>query len=75
VSARDLPPFELEQLFAEYEHGNLMLAGSGTRALPVSEFDLDPGDLGYTIPTEGDPEFRTQVGERYGLSAAEVLFT
>jgi aspartate/methionine/tyrosine aminotransferase len=71
----DVAPFELERFFAEHEHGNLMLAESGIRPLPASEFDLDPGELGYTIPTAGDPELRARVGERYDRPAEEVLFT
>ena len=71
----DVAPFELERFFAEHEHGNLMLAESGIRPLPASEFDLDPGDLGYTIPTAGDPALRERVGERYGRPAEEVVFT
>lgn len=72
----DIAPFGLERWFAEYEHdADIMLAESGIRSLPASRFDLDPGDLGYVIPTNGDPEFRRQVGERYERSADEVLFT
>ena len=71
----DVPPFELERFFAEHEHGNLMLAESGIRPLPASEFDLDPGPFHYTIPTAGDPDLRATVGERYGRPAEEVLFT
>ncbi|MFW5999974.1 MAG: aminotransferase class I/II-fold pyridoxal phosphate-dependent enzyme, partial [Halorubrum sp.] len=33
------------------------------------------GKLGYVIPTNGDPEFRASVGDRYDRSADEVLFT
>ena len=71
----DIEPFEIERWFARHEHGaDIMLAESGVRSLPASEFDLDPGELGYVIPTEGDPELRGRVGERYGRSAEEVLF-
>jgi len=72
----DVSPFGLERWFAEYEHeADIMLAESGIRSLPADRFDLDPGKLGYVIPTNGDPEFRAEVGERYGRSADEVLFT
>jgi aspartate/methionine/tyrosine aminotransferase len=72
----DVSPFGLERWFAEYEHdADIMLAESGIRSLPADRFDLDPGKLGYVIPTNGDPEFRADVGERYGRSAEEVLFT
>jgi len=72
----DVSPFGLERWFAEYEHeADIMLAESGIRSLPADRFDLDPGKLGYVIPTNGDPEFRADVGERYGRSADEVLFT
>ena len=71
-----IDPFGLERWFAEYEHeADIMLAESGIRSLDASRFDLDPGKLGYVIPTNGDPEFRADVGERYGRSADEVLFT
>ena len=71
-----IDPFGLERWFAEYEHeADIMLAESGIRSLDASRFDLDPGELGYVIPTNGDPEFRARVGERYGRSADEVLFT
>ena len=72
----DVSPFGLERWFAEYEHdADIMLAESGIRSLPADRFDLDPGKLGYVIPTNGDPDFRADVGERYGRSADEVLFT
>ena len=72
----DIEPFELERWFARHEHGaDVMLAESGVRSLPASEFDLDPGELGYVIPTEGDPELRGRVGERYGRGSDGVLFT
>ncbi|WP_255192559.1 aminotransferase class I/II-fold pyridoxal phosphate-dependent enzyme [Natronobeatus ordinarius] len=71
-----IDPFELERWFAEYEHeADIMLAESGIRSLPASRFDTDPGDLGYVIPTNGDPAFRADVAERYGRDADEVLFT
>ena len=72
----EIEPFELERFFARFEHdADVMLAESGIRSLPVDEFDTDPGDLGYVIPTAGDPEFRATLGERYGRSAEEVLCT
>ncbi|QLG27844.1 aminotransferase class I/II-fold pyridoxal phosphate-dependent enzyme [Halorarum halophilum] len=71
-----IAPFELERWFAEYEHeADIMLAESGIRSLEASRFDLDVGDLGYVIPTNGDPEFRAEVGERYDRGTDEVLFT
>ena len=71
-----IDPFGLERWFAEYEHeADIMLAESGIRSLDASRFDLDPGKLGYVIPTNGDPEFRAAVGDRYDRSADEVLFT
>jgi aspartate/methionine/tyrosine aminotransferase len=71
-----IDPFGLERWFAEYEHeADIMLAESGIRSLDASRFDLDPGRLGYVIPTNGDPTFRASVGDRYGRSADEVLFT
>ena len=71
----DIEPFALERWFARHEHGNLMLAESGVRSLPASRFDTDPGDLGYVIPTDGDPAFRAEVANRYDLSIDEVCFT
>ncbi|WP_227353825.1 aminotransferase class I/II-fold pyridoxal phosphate-dependent enzyme [Haladaptatus salinisoli] len=71
-----IEPFGLERWFAEYEHeADIMLAESGIRSLDADRFDLDPGKLDYVIPTNGDPEFRAEVGERYDRSADEVLFT
>ena len=71
-----IDPFGLERWFAEYEHeADLMLAESGIRSLSTDRFDLDPGRFDYVIPTNGDPEFRAEIGERYGRSADEVLFT
>jgi aspartate/methionine/tyrosine aminotransferase len=71
-----IEPFALERWFGKYEHdAEVMLAESGIRSLPASRFDTDPGDLGYVIPTDGDPEFRTEVAARYGRSADEVVFT
>ncbi|SDX78462.1 aminotransferase class I/II-fold pyridoxal phosphate-dependent enzyme [Halopenitus persicus] len=68
--------FGLERWFDEHEHdADLMLAESGIRSLDASRFDLDPGRLGYVIPTDGDPEFRAAVADRYGRDADEVAFT
>jgi len=68
--------FELERWFAEHEHeADIMLAESGVRSLDADRFDTDPGELGYVIPTNGDPEFRADVAERYDRSPDEVLFT
>ncbi|MFB6266241.1 MAG: aminotransferase class I/II-fold pyridoxal phosphate-dependent enzyme [Halodesulfurarchaeum sp.] len=72
----DVEPFELERWFARYEHGaDIMLAESGIRSLRADRFDLDPGRLGYVIPTNGDPAFRKDVGERYARGPESVLFT
>ncbi len=72
----EIDPFGLERWFAKYEHdADIMLAESGIRSLPADRFDTDPGELGYVIPTDGDPELRAEVGARYGRTADEVLFT
>jgi aspartate/methionine/tyrosine aminotransferase len=72
----DIEAFALERWFAEYEHeADIMLAESGIRSLDASRFDTDPGELGYVIPTNGDPELRADVAARYDRSAEEVLFT
>jgi aspartate/methionine/tyrosine aminotransferase len=72
----EIEPFGLERWFAEYEHeADIMLAESGIRSLDASRFDTDPGEVGYVIPTDGDPAFRETIGERYGLPADQVLFT
>lgn len=69
-------PFGLERWFGKYEHeADIMLAESGIRSLPASRFDLDPGELGYVIPTDGDPEFRAEVAARYGRGPEEIAFT
>ncbi len=71
-----IEPFALERWFDEYEHdADIMLAESGIRSLSSTRFDTDPGELGYVSPTDGDPEFRAAVGERYGRSGDEVVFT
>ncbi|WP_255195309.1 aminotransferase class I/II-fold pyridoxal phosphate-dependent enzyme [Halorarius litoreus] len=72
----DIEPFDLERFFARYEHdADIMLAESGIRSLAASEFDTDPGELGYVIPTAGDPALRRTIGERYDRDADEVLCT
>ena len=72
----EIAPFSLERWFGQYEHdADIMLAESGIRSLDASEFDTDPGELGYVIPTDGDPDFRADVAERYDRAADEVLFT
>jgi len=72
----DIEPFALERWFDEHEHdADIMLAESGIRSLPADRFDLDPGKLGYVIPTDGDPAFRASVADRYGRGPDEVAFT
>ncbi|WP_066416954.1 pyridoxal phosphate-dependent aminotransferase [Halorubrum aethiopicum] len=72
----EIPPFELERWLDEYEpDADLMLAESGVRSLPVDRFDLDVGELGYVIPTDGEPAFRAEIAERYGRDAEEVVLT
>jgi len=72
----DIASFELERWFDRYEHeADLMLAESGIRSLDASRFDLDPGRLGYVIPTDGDPEFRADVADRYDRGPDEIAFT
>ncbi|WP_435364682.1 aminotransferase class I/II-fold pyridoxal phosphate-dependent enzyme [Haloarchaeobius sp. DYHT-AS-18] len=72
----DIEPFGLERWFGQYEHGaDIMLAESGIRPLDSERFDTDPGELNYVIPTDGDPEFRAEIGERYGREKDEVCFT
>lgn len=72
----NIEPFELERWFAEYEHeAEIMLAESGIRSLDASRFELDPGELGYIIPTNGDPKLRGDIGKRYGRGKEEVLLT
>jgi aspartate/methionine/tyrosine aminotransferase len=72
----DIEAFGLERWFAEHEHGaDFMLAESGIRSLSAQRFDTDPGELGYVIPTNGDPELRAGVAGRYGLDPHEILFT
>ncbi|WP_327053226.1 aminotransferase class I/II-fold pyridoxal phosphate-dependent enzyme [Halomicrococcus gelatinilyticus] len=72
----EIAPFGLERWFDKYEHdADIMLAESGIRSLDASRFDLDPGKLGYVIPTNGDPDFRAEVATRYDRTADEVAFT
>jgi aspartate/methionine/tyrosine aminotransferase len=72
----DAPTFELERWFAKVEAGaDVMLAESGVRSLPASDFDTDPGELGYVIPTNGERSLRATIGERYGRDAEEVVCT
>ncbi|MFB6087394.1 MAG: aminotransferase class I/II-fold pyridoxal phosphate-dependent enzyme [Haloarculaceae archaeon] len=72
----DIAPFELERWLAEHEHDAAVnLGDSGVRPLDAARFDTDPGELGYVIPTQGDPALRETVSERYGRGAAEVAFT
>jgi aspartate/methionine/tyrosine aminotransferase len=71
-----IEPFGLERWFDEYEHeADIMLAESGIRSLHADRFDLDPGELGYVIPTDGDPEFRATVADRYDRGPDEICFT
>jgi aspartate/methionine/tyrosine aminotransferase len=72
----EIAPFELERWFDAYEHdADIMLAESGIRSLEAGRFDTDPGELGYVIPTDGDPEFRAEIGKRYGHTTEEICFT
>lgn len=71
-----IEPFALERFFDRFEYdAEIMLAESGIESRDTAEFDTDPGDLGYVIPTDGDPAFRETVADRYGRGADEVLFT
>lgn len=68
--------FGLERWFATYEHdADIMLAESGIRSLAADRFDTDPGKLGYVIPTNGDPDLRRRIAERYDREPDEVLCT
>ena len=72
----EIQPFELERWFARHEaDADVMLAESGVRSLPAARFDLDAGDLGYVIPTDGDPALRERVAARYDRDAGAVAFT
>ena len=71
----EIEPFGLERWFGEHEHeAEIMLAESGIRPLSAARFDTDPGELGYVIPTDGDPEFRAAVADRADRGADELLF-
>ncbi len=71
-----IAPFELERWFAEAEpSADIILAESGVRALSADRFDTNPGELGYVIPTAGDPEFRAEIGEYHGRDAEQTVFT
>ena len=72
----EIEPFSLERWFDQYEHSaDIMLAESGIRSLDSSEFDTDPGELGYVIPTDGDPDFKTEIAARYDRGPEEIAFT
>jgi aspartate/methionine/tyrosine aminotransferase len=69
-------PFALERWLAEHEHDAAVdLGDSGVRPLEADRFDTDPGTLGYVVPTNGDPELRERVADRYDRGPDEVLFT
>jgi aspartate/methionine/tyrosine aminotransferase len=71
-----IEPFELERFFDRFEYdAEIMLAESGIESRDAAEFDTDPGELGYVIPTDGDPAFRERVADRYDRDTDEVLFT
>ena len=71
-----IAPFDLERWFAEVEaQSDVMLAESGVRPLSADRFDTDPGELGYVIPTAGDPELRAEIGDHHGRDAAGTIFT
>jgi aspartate/methionine/tyrosine aminotransferase len=68
--------FGLERWFDRYERdADVMLAESGVRSLSAERVDTAPADMGYVIPTDGDPELRERIGARYGRSADEVVCT
>ncbi|MGB9987467.1 aminotransferase class I/II-fold pyridoxal phosphate-dependent enzyme [Salarchaeum japonicum] len=72
----DIASFDLERWFDEYEHdADIMLAESGIRSLDSERFDTDPGELGYVIPTDGDPDLRAEVAGRHDRTADELAFT
>lgn len=71
-----IEPFALERFFDRFEYdAEIMLAESGIEPRDTDEFDTDPDELGYVIPTDGDPAVRARVADRYGRDADEVLFT
>jgi aspartate/methionine/tyrosine aminotransferase len=72
----DIEPFALERWLARHEHdAEVNLGDSGVRPLAADRFDLDPGTLGYVVPTNGDSDLRRSIGARYDRSADEVLVT
>jgi len=72
----EIEPFALERWLARHEHdAEVNLGDSGVRPLRADRFDLNPGSLGYVVPTNGDPDLRSAIGERYGRPADEVLVT
>lgn len=72
----DVPPFALERWLDRYDPASdVMLGESGIRSLDADRFDLDVGDLGYVIPTDGEPDVRRRIGDRYGRSPEEVVVT
>ncbi|MFB6140114.1 MAG: aminotransferase class I/II-fold pyridoxal phosphate-dependent enzyme [Halosimplex sp.] len=69
-------PFALERWLADHEHDAAVnLGDSGVRPLEADRFDTDPGTLGYVVPTNGDPDLRARVADRYDRGPDEVLFT
>lgn len=72
----NIEPFSLERWFAEHEPGaDVMLGESGIRSLSSERFDTDPGELGYVVPTNGDPALRSEVADRYDRGADEIVVT
>jgi len=72
----DIEPFALERWLAEHEHGAAVnLGDSGVRPLEADRFDTDPGTLGYVVPTNGDPDLRERVADRYDRGADDVVLT
>jgi len=76
LTLMEIAPFALERWLARHEHdAEVNLGDSGVRPLAADRFDLDPGSLGYVVPTNGDPDLRAAIGERYDRPAEEVLLT
>lgn len=72
----EIAPFQLERWFDRYEaDADIMLAESGIRSLDADRFDLSAGELGYVIPTDGDPRLRGVIAERYDRATEEVVLT
>lgn len=72
----EIDPFELERWLARHEtDAAVMLGESGIRGVEASQFDTDPGRLDYVVPTNGDPDFRERIGDRYGRGPDEVVCT